>query len=378
MTERTPAELAEEQTDQEHAIAGMYAKERADKIRSVMARTWTTLAPLLAAAYAAHDWETLDYDSWDAYMAGEFGRHLPRFESDSERQQIMWDLSETGMSQRAIAAGTGTSAATVNRALKDEAEAAPATAPNGAGGASTGAATVQDETPEEPTGHAGVDLLPAVQYVVDALDKVWPKGKNVRSLAKKYAHPSTDELERIRVAEEDSVTPIDPELWLIRQALIELDKQVIVPPTFAETPLPGDTARLRQEIEHNRRKSNPDGLWWHDKLITPPARTKGTDGRTYTRPTKRASKPPSPKPVTPEEEEFNAELMRQIQGLHAWIQSHAEVFSIEGSDDETPPGTDLVRDCWAFFSQISVRYPKTWTAARELTDEDDDDTEQSE
>jgi len=138
-----------------------------------------------------------------------------------------------------------------------------------------------------------IDMRPAVQFVVDELYVAWPKGKNVRSLARKYSHPSDDELARIREAEEDSDCPLDPEVWLVRQALIELGDQVVVPHGFADTPLPGDTARLREELKRGK-KSNPGGLWWRGILISPSERTK-----------KPAAKKPAPK--EPDEEEWEEE-----------------------------------------------------------------------
>jgi len=95
------------------------ATERADRIRAGL-RKWTELVEDIKAAFAARDWDALGYSSWDSYVAGEFGQFLPRFGSGDERRQIVMDLSDAGLSTRAIAAATGTSKSSVSRTTQEE------------------------------------------------------------------------------------------------------------------------------------------------------------------------------------------------------------------------------------------------------------------
>lgn len=103
------------------------ARARADRIRSGM-RVLAEWQQDVIAAYAAQDWDALGYDTWDAYLDGEFGEHrvkLPR----EQRREIVAGMSAAGMSTRAIGAALGTGNATVYRDLQ---------------------ATVSDETDERP------------------------------------------------------------------------------------------------------------------------------------------------------------------------------------------------------------------------------------
>lgn len=81
------------------------ARARAERIRSGM-ENLHALRTDIADAYLAMDWNSLGYDTWDAYVEAEFiGPHL-RLPRD-ERRELVGSLSKAGMSTRAIAAATG-------------------------------------------------------------------------------------------------------------------------------------------------------------------------------------------------------------------------------------------------------------------------------
>ena len=143
--ELTPAELTGRTID---AVAVGEAKERRDRIRAGF-NAWTELEKDILAAWVARDWAVLGHQSWGDYMADEFGDCLPQFRSGVERAAIIMDLSDAGMSQRAIAAATGASKTTVQRALEDrplEAEAEDGDAAS---------ADDAEAPPESPTEAAG-------------------------------------------------------------------------------------------------------------------------------------------------------------------------------------------------------------------------------
>lgn len=103
-------------------------RQRRDAIRTDL----EGLAPLVAAAYKARDWEHFGYDSWTEFVSAEFGNlklALP------ERQTAVIEMRSTGMSTRAIADVVGASKDTVHRDLS----------------------TVSDETVDLPESVTGVD-----------------------------------------------------------------------------------------------------------------------------------------------------------------------------------------------------------------------------
>lgn len=83
------------------------ARDRARRIRALMEKVW----PLVIEAYRLRDWEALRYRSWEAYCQEEIGRPL-RLEH-SEQKEAHQQMSEAGMSTRAIATVTGVSYETV-------------------------------------------------------------------------------------------------------------------------------------------------------------------------------------------------------------------------------------------------------------------------
>lgn len=84
------------------------AKRRVDRVKSGVERIWDDLVVL----YRERAWSVLGYQSWDALCDAEFGGTriaLPR----QQRQEVVCDLRQGGMSTRAIASAVGVSHPTV-------------------------------------------------------------------------------------------------------------------------------------------------------------------------------------------------------------------------------------------------------------------------
>lgn len=92
------------------------AQARADRIRSGM-RVLAAWQQDVIAAYAARDWDILGYETWDAYIDGEYGEHRVRLPRE-QRREIVAGMSAAGMSSRAIGTAVGSSYATVQRDLE--------------------------------------------------------------------------------------------------------------------------------------------------------------------------------------------------------------------------------------------------------------------
>lgn len=87
----------------------MTPEGRRDAIQS----GFESLVPLIAAAYAARDWEHFGFDTWAGYIAS-FGQlRLPR----ADRQAAVLELRQEGLSQRAIGEALGVTPMTVSRDL---------------------------------------------------------------------------------------------------------------------------------------------------------------------------------------------------------------------------------------------------------------------
>lgn len=91
------------------------ARARADRIRSGM-RVLAEWQQDVIAAYAARDWDALGYETWDAYIDGEYGEHRVRLPRE-QRREIVAGMSAAGMSTRAIGSAVGASKDTVHRDL---------------------------------------------------------------------------------------------------------------------------------------------------------------------------------------------------------------------------------------------------------------------
>ena len=86
------------------------AREITQAIRDHLKVSWR----LIAEAYETRVWEALEYPTWDAYLAGEFGAaplRVPR----EQRSEIVGSLRAHGLSTRAIAGAMGVSRETVRR-----------------------------------------------------------------------------------------------------------------------------------------------------------------------------------------------------------------------------------------------------------------------
>jgi hypothetical protein len=88
------------------------AKQRLERVKSGVERIWDDLVVL----YQGRAWQVLGYQSWDALCDAEFGGTriaLPR----QQRQEVVCDLRQAGMSTRAIASAVGVAQDTVRRDL---------------------------------------------------------------------------------------------------------------------------------------------------------------------------------------------------------------------------------------------------------------------
>lgn len=89
------------------------AVRRAERIRAGVV-SYAAMRQDIADAYAQRDWAALEYDSWHAYLEGEFGDELRQLARIPEqRQPIVGDLRGQGLSVRQIASTTGLPKSTV-------------------------------------------------------------------------------------------------------------------------------------------------------------------------------------------------------------------------------------------------------------------------
>lgn len=133
------------------AVGRVAAAGRAEAIRTgmlVFADTFAALREDIAAAYRARDWDALGYDSWDAYVVGEFGTdRLPTLERE-ERQELAASLRAESMSTRAIASVLGVGHQTVMRDLSAGGPGGPPAEVTGADGKTYPAARPAPPVPE--------------------------------------------------------------------------------------------------------------------------------------------------------------------------------------------------------------------------------------
>lgn len=100
------------------------ARKRAERIRTGIVAYAQTRADIIAA-YQDRDWSALGYESWDAYLDGEFSDQRLRL-SREDRQETVAVFREAGMSTRAIASAVGVNQGTVVRDLASgDADASP-------------------------------------------------------------------------------------------------------------------------------------------------------------------------------------------------------------------------------------------------------------
>ena len=109
----TKAPVEPQQGDTEPDLTVEEAQVLTAQIKDATESLWD----MVKLAYTRRAWAALDYDSWDAYLDGEFGNarlRLPR----EERGEVIHSLRDAGLSLRAIASATGTGLGTVHRELE--------------------------------------------------------------------------------------------------------------------------------------------------------------------------------------------------------------------------------------------------------------------
>lgn len=91
------------------------AVARAERIRTGI-ESLAALQEDIAAAFHRRDWTALGYDSWEAYLDGEFGERRLKL-SREQRRDIVANLRGEGLSTRAIGAALGIGRMTAQRDL---------------------------------------------------------------------------------------------------------------------------------------------------------------------------------------------------------------------------------------------------------------------
>lgn len=102
MTELTPQQL--DRAEAERLTA---------RIREHVETVWE----LIREAFESKAWKALGYPNWAAYCDGEFSSNRIRL-PQSERREVVTSLHKYGMSQRAIAAATGSDPKTIRNDLR--------------------------------------------------------------------------------------------------------------------------------------------------------------------------------------------------------------------------------------------------------------------
>ena len=184
------------------------ARTRADRIRSGM-RVLAEWQQDVIAAYAARDWAVLGYETWDAYLAGEYGEHRVRLPRE-QRREIVAGMAQAGMSTRAIGAAIGAGNATVHRDLAASGVPDETPAVQGIDGKSYAAFRPARETEAD----TNIWLEPGTEPpdVVDAelVDEVAPPKAKRRPLPEAFAEAGRDltrAAERLdRLTEDDRFT----------------------------------------------------------------------------------------------------------------------------------------------------------------------------
>jgi hypothetical protein len=92
------------------------AESRAKRIRSIVHEAREDVLTLIEVAYQRRDWLALGYEDWNSYIKKEFVQ-LPAYRGAVERKQIVAQLDEAGLTQRAIAAVAGTSQSVISTDL---------------------------------------------------------------------------------------------------------------------------------------------------------------------------------------------------------------------------------------------------------------------
>lgn len=150
------------------------AQDRAQQIRDGLTTVWN----LLTDAYAADDWKTLGYSSWEAYCTGEFQGRIPRL-AKSERGGVVQELADHGMPIKAIAAATGIARNTVRKDLRTDEE-------QPEGGQNDPSPMTREEA-EELT----ADLKASMARMMEGIEKVRAERPTLHAIRRQ--HPSFTE-----------------------------------------------------------------------------------------------------------------------------------------------------------------------------------------
>lgn len=156
------------------------ARDRSERIRRGM-ESFIATRREIAAAYAARDWATLGYESFDAYREGEFGEPRLKLTPD-ERREAVAELRLGGMSQRAIGSVLGVSQSSVRDDLAQLSTSTqlPETV-TGADG--------KDRPATRPAPEAKPDLAPTI---LAALAGAGRDGLDLKAIAGVFAEPPAD------------------------------------------------------------------------------------------------------------------------------------------------------------------------------------------
>jgi hypothetical protein len=122
------------------------ARSLTDNIRAALSDVW----PMFKRAYAGRVWLALGYATWDNYCDTELAGVRPPIESREQRQAIVGDLRQAGMSNRGIAAAVGISHPTVISDLRAGGQDLPPATVQGADGKSYASARPQAQPAPMP------------------------------------------------------------------------------------------------------------------------------------------------------------------------------------------------------------------------------------
>jgi hypothetical protein len=97
---------------EQHALS----RSEAQALTSEIQRGMRGLQELIIKAYEGRAWSALGYATWDAYCDGELAGARPELPRD-ERRELVSELRDAGMSQRAIGSAIGVARSTVQEDL---------------------------------------------------------------------------------------------------------------------------------------------------------------------------------------------------------------------------------------------------------------------
>jgi transposase len=186
------------------------ARKHTDELKNLL-RDIEKIPELIAEAYERRVWLALDYESWPAYVSGEFG-DIRLVHSEEERQKLAEFLNMRGLSVRAIASVVGAGKSTVARDL---------------------AASVPDGTVDRVASEAarmGLDgKTRATLTIGENLTR--RTGRLARDILNHWGELSTDERDSL--------------YWKLRE-IADLMSSVIEPPLDAREAFPDETEAVER------------------------------------------------------------------------------------------------------------------------------------